>query len=119
MGAPAGAQGLRTWLLEPMLSSAIAWSAPWAPETPESPDSLLWEMPSCIGTESCRGWGSLGAWASEPHSQPDAVSTPIQGVGESGPKAGSEVSQDPDADMGSPARLHLCLPSGSNLPCLS
>lgn len=47
----AGAQGQRTWFLGPMLSSATAWPAPWALETLESPDSLLWEMPNCIGTE--------------------------------------------------------------------
>lgn len=47
----ARAHGQRTWLLGPMLSSATAWPAPWALETLESPDSLLWEMPSCTGTE--------------------------------------------------------------------
>ena len=47
----ARAQRQRTWLLGPMLSSATAWPAPWALETLESPDSLLWEMPSYIGRE--------------------------------------------------------------------
>lgn len=60
-------------------------------------------------------WGGPDFWTM----QPDAPFTPIQRAGESGPKAGSEVSQDPNADMGSPARLHLRLPSGSNLPRLS
>jgi hypothetical protein len=56
----AGAQGLRTWLLGPMLSSAIAWPAPWALETRENLDSLLWETRSYIGTEVSEG-GKAGA----------------------------------------------------------
>lgn len=43
----------------------------------------------------------------------------MQRPGEPCPEAGREVSKDPNEDMGSSARLYFCLPSGSNLPCLS